>query len=141
MKTRSPLVSPHFRKAEFDQPARHGFVAVPYPEEYLPSLSRLCEQLEIIRSASHGKITVLSGYRSVPYNRAVGGARNSQHLLGTAADIICATRDALDLYALILGLSHIGELSLGGLGRYPTFVHVDVRPGKLAMWSGSRTHS
>lgn len=139
MTPNSNRITAHFRRSEFDQPARHGFAAVPYPEDALPTLARLCEQLEIIRSASRGKITVLSGYRSPPYNHAVGGARNSQHMQGAAADIICDTRDTLELYALILGLHHLGDLSLGGIGAYPTFVHVDVRPGRLVLWRGGRT--
>ena len=34
-----------------------------------------------------GAIIVNSGYRNEVYNRQVGGVRNSQHLLGQAADI------------------------------------------------------
>ena len=34
-----------------------------------------------------GAIIVNSGYRNEAYNRKVGGVRNSQHLLGQAADI------------------------------------------------------
>jgi putative chitinase len=34
-----------------------------------------------------GAIIVNSGYRNEAYNRQVGGVRNSQHLLGQAADI------------------------------------------------------
>ncbi len=34
-----------------------------------------------------GPIIINSGYRNEVYNRQVGGARNSQHLLGQAADI------------------------------------------------------
>lgn len=35
-----------------------------------------------------GPVQVLSGYRSLAVNTAVGGARTSQHLTGNAADII-----------------------------------------------------
>ena len=34
-----------------------------------------------------GSIIINSGYRNEAYNRQVGGVRNSQHLLGQAADI------------------------------------------------------
>ena len=38
-------------------------------------------------------IHVTSGYRSPAVNKAVGGARNSQHMLGEAADITVNSRE------------------------------------------------
>lgn len=85
--------------------------------------------LEAIREKAGGPVTIISGYRCPRHNKNVGGARSSQHMLGTAADI------------KILGVSpkEVGKiagyllLDKGGIGIYPTFTHVDVRRNK-ARW-------
>ena len=40
-------------------------------------------------------VYVSSGYRCLMLNRAIGGARYSQHMLGEAADLKCANNKAL----------------------------------------------
>ncbi len=48
---------------------------------------RLMWRLEALRAkAGHKAIGINSGFRSVPYNYCIGGARYSQHMYGTAAD-------------------------------------------------------
>lgn len=60
-------------------------------EEQLRNLQALVANvLDPLREVWGEPITVTSGYRSPALNSAVGGARNSQHMLGQAADIICA---------------------------------------------------
>lgn len=89
----------------------------------------LIELLESIRGAAQKPITVMSGYRCPAHNKAVGGAKSSQHMLGTAADI------------KVKGLTpkKVAEIAgkflpnTGGIGIYPTFTHVDVRRNK-ARW-------
>jgi zinc D-Ala-D-Ala carboxypeptidase len=44
-----------------------------------------CRVLEPIREL-YGPVRILSGYRSLPLNRIVGGASGSQHTTGEAAD-------------------------------------------------------
>lgn len=52
------------------------------------NMRNLCEQiLEPLRSYANQPITISSGYRCKVLNRIVGGARNSQHMTGEAADI------------------------------------------------------
>lgn len=52
------------------------------------NLTRLVDKLlDPIREAWGGPITVNSGFRGEMLNKAVGGAKTSQHLLGEAADI------------------------------------------------------
>ena len=53
------------------------------------SLLRTAIGLERIRKLVGKPIVVSSGYRSPLVNKAVGGAANSQHTLGQAADITC----------------------------------------------------
>ena len=43
--------------------------------------------LQCIREHFGKAVTITSGYRTAAHNAAVGGAKNSQHLLGRAADI------------------------------------------------------
>lgn len=71
-----------------------------------------------------GKATVInSGYRTESYNKKVGGATNSQHVRGTAADIVVSGVSPLAVaqYAEFL------IPTAGGIGVYQTFTHVDVR--------------
>src|SRR5262245_3338875 len=91
-------------------------------------------------------VIVTSGYRTVEYNRELYAARNqpptdSQHCYGRAADIKCLSLTASELHAAIYNLYLQGRIRIGGLGKYNSFVHVDVRPttGHLAQWDKSTT--
>lgn len=51
------------------------------------------ECLDKVRELWGKPIGVNSGYRSAELNRAVGGAKNSQHMRGEAADITTGTKE------------------------------------------------
>lgn len=131
-----------FDVAEFD--CKDGS---PYPDAWIQDRLRpLVGTLDVIREEWGSPLTVISGYRTPAYNTRIGGAKQSQHVLGTAADIRPkAGWSPQKLHNLVLRLYQEGKLpDLGGLGAYPTFVHVDVRErvkNRLARWSGSRTDS
>ena len=58
------------------------------PAALLPNLQTLCEVvLEPLRVYAGKPIVISSGYRCPALNRAVGGASQSQHLRGEAADL------------------------------------------------------
>ncbi len=58
------------------------------------NVKRVMWRLEAIRAKGGGKtIGINSGFRSVPYNDCIGGARSSQHMYGTAADNRMAETD------------------------------------------------
>lgn len=58
------------------------------------NVKRLMWRLEAVRAKGGGKtIGINSGFRSVPYNDCIGGARSSQHMYGTAADNRMAETD------------------------------------------------
>ena len=58
--------------------------------ETITHLTRLAAGLEKVRGALGGHpLHVDSGYRCPTLNRAVGGARNSAHMSGYAADFTC----------------------------------------------------
>lgn len=122
-------ITEHFRWAEF---ACHDGTAV--PAHYRPQTRRLCQALEVVREELGGRpITVVSGYRSVAHNRKVGGSPRSQHLHGRAADIRVQGVSPDLVAQTIERLIAEGRLPEGGLGRYDTFVHCDLR-GYHARW-------
>lgn len=58
--------------------------------EIVSNLRVLAQGLERVRVALQGRpIHVNSGYRCVALNKKIGGAKNSRHMSGLAADIIC----------------------------------------------------
>lgn len=100
-------------------------------------LADLCEQLEALRAAlGHRPITILSGYRSPEHNKAVGGAKRSQHKEARAADVVVDGVSPEKVHATILKLIRLGGMKKGGVGLYPgRFVHYDTR-GHNARWRG-----
>lgn len=98
-------LSPHFSLAELTTSAmavRKGLDNTPSAEK-ISNLTRLCtELLEPIRSITNLPITVTSGYRSAAVNAAVGGAVQSAHLSGFAADINCFSYGTSREFATLL---------------------------------------
>jgi uncharacterized protein YcbK (DUF882 family) len=113
-----------------------------YPQAWRESHAvRLAVTFEEIRARlGNVPIAVSSAYRTIEYNAHIGGAKGSQHIYGRALDIRHAKLPAPDLLQAIQALYRAGRLPLlGGLGGYPTFVHIDVRDrrdGRLAVWHG-----
>lgn len=128
-------MTPNFKREEFAQPAKHGFSSVPYPWRYLPRLAALCEVLEVVRAHFGKGVKILSGYRTPEYNKAIGGARLSQHVEGRAADIRVEGVPAKDVQVAVKKLIAEGRLpAVGGVGCYPTFTHIDIRHRKFSCW-------
>jgi len=83
-------LSPHFTLEEFtvsQTASRKGLDNTP-SESVLKELTKTAMQMEAIRKLLGVPITINSGYRSPDVNKAVGGAKNSQHLTGQAVDFI-----------------------------------------------------
>ena len=92
--------------------------------------------LQSMRMRIGSPIHITSGYRCEKHNAAVGGVKDSQHRLGIAADIVSRTKGAGEVFQIaeramdeVIGKDH------GGLGRYKSFTHVDVRL-KRSVWVG-----
>lgn len=114
----------------------------PVPSELRPNAVRLANTLERIRAFMGYPLVCVSWYRTPVYNERVGGAKASQHMMAWAADIRPPNLRDLDLlqWAVDKLLSR-GELTeLGGLGVYPAWLHVDLRPRTgthIARWQGA----
>lgn len=82
------------------------------------------DKLQAIRNYFGTAITINSGYRTVAYNKKVGGATNSYHTKGQAFDIVVKGKTPAQVakYAQSLGIM--------GIIQYNTFVHVDSRTAK-----------
>lgn len=93
--------------------------------------------LESIRTYFGQPVTITSGYRTAAYNASpkVGGAKNSQHVKGTAADIKV---ENVPSWA-VAGFLEANFRSCS-IGYYSSWVHVDTR-GYRALWKdyGSNT--
>lgn len=94
---------------------------------------RLVEALQRLRDLANMPIRVISGYRCKEHNTKVGGAKNSYHTKGVAADIVIDDLSVAQMYRLA---EEIEEFHNGGIGAYPDdgFIHVDVRDGR-ARWA------
>lgn len=103
------------------------------PADVKANVQELAKNLEVIRAAVGGPITINSGYRSPAHNKSVGGAKNSQHLYGRAADIKAKNLNTHQLHTIIEDLIAKGKIKQGGLGLYPSWVHYDIR-GTQARW-------
>lgn len=115
-------IAPHFKVKEFA--CKDGS----YPVFVNTDLIWL---LEGIRMRYDSPVIINSGYRTVSYNKSIGGANNSMHTYGLAADIVVKGIKAHDVYYY---LNEKFPNSLG-LGKYESFTHVDIRNGR-ARWVG-----
>lgn len=121
--------TPHFELAEFA--CSDG---TPVPTSLRGHVQDLMEQLEVLRTELGGApITVLSGYRTPEWNGRVNGKPRSRHLCAQAADIRVKGHKPDAVHATIERLVGEGRMREGGLGRYRTFTHYDVR-GTRARW-------
>ena len=82
--------------------------------------------------------TINSGYRSPVYNCTTpNSATNSVHKTGGAVDIGIRSDKVGTLYNLILRLMNENKIPKGGLSKYATFVHYDIR-GTFKDWNGEK---
>lgn len=101
---------------------------VPPTVEVVRNLRNVANRLQLLRDLLGRPIRITSGYRSIKYNSKIGGAPNSYHIRGMAADFIVDGMAPIEVQKYL-------ENWNGGLGRYPTFTHVDIREEK-ARWNG-----
>ena len=82
-------------------------------QEVVNNLTQTCKLLETIRSYANRSISISSGYRCIELNKAIGGAANSQHVLGQAADIHIQGFTTEQAYRMIKGMVLNDEITVG----------------------------
>lgn len=113
-------LTPHFTLAEFR--CKDGTA---HPDQGMAL--RLAAHLEVLRClAGHKPMRIVSGFRTAKWNKKVGGASKSRHLVGDAADLE-QTLGITPEMAREAGFTGIGT-------RHGIVTHVDLRPVP-AMWS------
>lgn len=117
-------VSAHFSLREFEDRTTHQVMLDP----------NLVQKLEALRALVGVPITVTSGYRTPAHNAQVGGAQDSQHELGKAADIVWS---GIEMETAVTLAEQVG---FTGIGSYADgHLHVDVRDvqaGGVIKWTG-----
>ena len=110
------------------------------PAEVLDNIKLLALQLQVIREYVGQPIKVNSAYRCELHNSIIGGVKTSQHISGKASDITINTftpDEVVDVIENLLVNEMLGSFYIGGLGRYNTFTHLDIRSYK-ARWDKRR---
>ena len=128
--TQTNQLTKNFRLSEFK--CKDG---TDVPDDLRENVQLLCDNLQVLRDHIGKPIRVISGYRSPKYNRRIGGAKRSQHMLAKAADIKVTGMSPSEVKAEIVKLIKEGKMMSGGIGLYTTFTHYDVR-GRNARWYG-----
>ena len=114
-----------------DTARRMGIDNTPTPE-VAANLTKLVEAvLDPLRERYGYPIYVSSGYRCLRLNKAVGGAKTSQHVKGEAVDIyVASARDRAQLFAMIYYLLPYDQLIWEkGTDEAPEWIHVSYREG------------
>ena len=104
-----------------------------FPLEIIDNIKLLAANLQVIRDEIKRPMSITSGYRSPAHNRKIGGATNSYHVRGMAADLKASGLTPKQLFDIIERLQREGKIAKGGLKAYNTFTHYDIR-GTNARW-------
>jgi len=125
----------NFKKSEFE--CKCG---CEMPNDVLGTIRVLAEHLQAIRDTSKAPILINSAYRCPSHNKAIGGVSNSQHVLGKASDIVVegfTPNEVANTIENMLRNEYNPNLNIGGLGRYNTFTHIDIR-NYMARWDNRK---
>ena len=100
------------------------------PAEIVNNLELLCKNILDPLREKCGAITVTSGYRSPALNKAVKGAKSSQHTKGQAADIRGVNVSNAELFNQIQKLKLPFDQMIWeyGTDKEPSWVHVSFSP-------------
>jgi|TARA_R110000744_G_scaffold2627_2_gene10449 uncharacterized protein YcbK (DUF882 family) len=122
----------NFSKEEFD--CNDGSEM---PINVYHNMVKVANQLQTLRDYIGKPIQVNSAWRSEEYNASIGGVKNSQHIMGRAADIVIKGMTPIEVSKIIEELISKGDMLQGGLGIYSSFVHYDIR-GTKSRWDYSK---
>ena len=124
VKGKKSQLSKNFESTEFDCKCKNKTCST---TEIDP---KLVEYLQKIRDYFGKAVTINSAYRCDKHNKSVGGASQSKHKFGQAADIKVSGIKPLKVaqYAEFIGVK--------GIGQYSNFVHIDTRTNRF-FWYGN----
>jgi uncharacterized protein YcbK (DUF882 family) len=132
LKDGNPKLSPNFNANEFACPDCKVYKVSPTVLEGLQSIRDSAGAIRVAATTLDSSTNPLgSGYRCPTHNTRVGGARNSEHVRGIAADVSSTNMSVAQLYAIC---EQFPAFKNGGLGRYRWGVHVDT--GAKRRWVG-----
>jgi hypothetical protein len=118
----------HFTLEEFtysETAKRKNIDNTPSPNA-IANIKALCEEvLEPAREEYGRAMIISSGYRSEQLNKAVGGAKTSQHMTGCAADIVCS--EPRRLFDIIKANGKFDQLLWEHAGK-TQWIHVSYKP-------------
>lgn len=132
----------YFRPYEFlvlggshGDPNRPGYGKNTYPpEELWGNMAETARVIDLFRELVGAPVRITNAYRSPAYNKAIGGARNSQHMQFCALDFVVESASRPSHWARIMRqIRDEQDEFKGGIGLYNSFVHVDTR-GSNANW-------
>ena len=103
------------------------------PQDLWKKIGPTAHILDRARELLGAPIMTLSVYRSPVYNRKIAGATHSEHMNFTAIDFQVKANLGPAEWAGVLRQMRQSGLFKGGIGVYPSFVHVDTR-GVNADW-------
>jgi zinc D-Ala-D-Ala carboxypeptidase len=85
------------------------------------------DKLQALRDRLGKPLIIRSAYRSPAHNRAVGGAKASKHMDGTAFDVAMLNHDPVAFEAAARAVGFLG------FGFYPRsgFMHIDLGPARV----------
>ena len=109
---------------------------VPVSKEIVANIHIIAKEFGEIRDKAGAPLIITSGYGPPAVNRAIGGARFSQHLHGLAIDVCPKPGTSLSLNKLYEIIKAVAVTGGVGDGRHRGFIHRDRRPNKRVIYFG-----
>lgn len=117
-------ISKNFTMDEFNVSASHPELAKGIPINIRPAIIALVTHvLQPLCDKTGWTCYINSGYRSIELNRAVGGALQSQHMKGEAADCVFKKNGVAVKIIDVMKVAKEMKLDFDQMIAYPTFVH------------------
>lgn len=95
------------------------------------AVRRFINRLQALRYAFDFPMIINSWHRCPAFNKEVGGADDSKHLLGIAADISTKGWTGTKRHVFV-GLAF--SMGFTGISAYSDFIHLDLRDDPRSMW-------